>query len=60
MAWTCRLQMASVDPGVVRYFIRTKAFQGPEGHYLKQGQYSVGLIESSKPPTDPELDKVLC
>lgn len=52
--------MATVDPGIVRYFIRSKAFRGPEGHYLKQGQYSVGLIEASEPPTDPDLDKVLC
>ena len=52
--------MAKVDLGVARYFIRSKAFHGPEDHYLKQGQYSIGLIEASDPPSDPELDKVLC
>ncbi|KAK4027064.1 hypothetical protein OUZ56_016083 [Daphnia magna] len=60
VAWGCRLQMAKVDTGIVRYFIRSKAFRGPESHYLKQGQFSVGLIEVSNPPSDPSLDKVLC
>jgi hypothetical protein len=52
--------MAKVDSGIVRYFIRSKAFRGPESHYLKQGQFSVGLIEASNPPSDTNLDKVLC
>ena len=60
VAWRCRLQMAKVDPGIVRYFIRAKAFRGPESHYLKQGQFSVGLVEPSNPPSDTDLDKVLC
>jgi hypothetical protein len=52
--------MAKVDSGIARYFIRSKAFRGPESHYLKQGQFSVGLIEASNPPSDTNLDKVLC
>lgn len=52
--------MAKVDSGIVRYFIRSKAFRGPESHYLKQGQFAVGLIEPSNPPSDTNLDKVLC
>ncbi|XP_046642456.1 uncharacterized protein LOC124327531 [Daphnia pulicaria] len=60
VAWGCRLQMAKVDSGIARYFIRSKAFRGPESHYLKQGQFSVGLIEASNPPSDTNLDKVLC
>lgn len=60
VAWGCRLQMAKVDSGIARYFIRSKAFRGPESHYLKQGQFSVELIEASNPPSDTNLDKVLC
>jgi hypothetical protein len=51
--------MAKVDSGIVRYFIRSKAFRGPESHYLKQGQFSVGLIEASNPPSDTNLAKDL-
>jgi len=52
--------MGKADLGIARYFIRSKAFKGPEAHYLKQGQYSVGLLEPSNPPSDTDLDKVLC
>lgn len=52
--------MSHADLGIARYFIRTKAFRGPEAHYLKQGQFSVGLLEPSNPPSDTEMDKVIC
>ncbi len=60
VAWGCRLQMAAVDRAAVRYFIRSKAFQGPEGWLKKQGQYSLGLLERSEAPAGSTQDRVAC
>ena len=60
VAWGCRMQMSSVNPSAVRYFIRSKAFKGPEGSLPKQGQYTVGLKQRSDYPSDPNNDRVTC
>ena len=61
VAWGCSLQLSSVDPKIVKKFIKERSMHGPEGKYAKLGKYTFGQLEKAVPPAgSDENDKIIC
>ncbi|PNF28715.1 hypothetical protein B7P43_G07870 [Cryptotermes secundus] len=58
VTWGCRLTMSSVQPSIVKNFIKQHGLQGPE-KVSRDGQYDLGLKDPAKIITDID-DSVLC
>lgn len=58
VTWGCRLTMSTVQPGIVKNFIKQRGLQGPE-KVSRDGQYDLGLKDPAKIVTDID-DSVLC
>ncbi|KAG7198824.1 hypothetical protein KM043_001795 [Ampulex compressa] len=58
LAWGCRFTMSTVNPTLVKKFIRERALQGPE-QVPDDGNFKDGLSRRARIVSDP-LDSTLC
>jgi hypothetical protein len=58
VTWGCRLTMSTVQPDIVKSFIKQHGLRGPE-KLSQDGQYDLGLKVPAEILTDVD-DSVLC